>query len=204
MNCACFIDLGAVKLNYEGFVDLQRQAGVKFQQVKFYGYNAKKNGDFNAYIRQTGAEVALPLHNRKKVRVDIRQVIDCVCCACKQNHIDTILIACAEVDSLPMINAVKAQGKKVLLAVESVSTLADSCDGYFIIKKSASVESDKNVATSEDEFLPYTGLKGQDIEQMQDVKQQLQNAIEQKLAKKQQKPASEENDELMQLLKKYF
>ena len=129
MNCACFIDLGAAKLDFESFSLLLAEVGGKYEQVKFYGYNAKKNGDFNQYVRQTGAEVALPLHNRKKVRVDIRQVVDSVACACKNPNIDAILLVCAEVDALPMISAIKAQGKKAIcLAIENGYALGKNLD----------------------------------------------------------------------------
>lgn len=202
MNCACFIDLGAAKLDFESFSLLLQEVGAKYQQVKFYGYNAKKNGDFNAYIRQTGAEVALPLHNRKKVRVDIRQVVDSVACACKNPGIDAILLVCAEVDSLPMIAAIKAQGKKVLIGVESESALSDRCDGCYVIKKT--FKSGKEAAADNGDFLPYTGIKRDDDDGMNDVREKLQAALDKKAAQKPTAAEKDKDDELVKLLSKYF
>lgn len=204
MNCACFIDLGAAKLNYEGFRLLIEQAGAKCEQVKFYGYNAKKNGDFNAYIRESGAEVALPLHNRKKVRVDIRQVVDSVVCACSNRNIEAILLVCAEVDCLPMISAIKAQGKKVYIGVESVSSVAERCDGYFILQKTfAPKQEQREAATDKEEFLPYTGIERDDSTQMDEVREKLTKVLQQKATQQKTKPPKGD-EELVRLLQKYF
>lgn len=202
MNCACFIDLGAAKIDFESFSLLLEEVGAKYEQVKFYGYNAKKNGDFNAYIRQTGAEVALPLHNRKKVRVDIRQVVDSVACACKNQNIDAILLVCAEVDSLPMISAIKAQGKKVLIGVESASSVSDRCDGCYIIKKT--FKDNKEAAAEQKDFLPYTGIERDEDDGMNDVREKLQAALDKKSAQKSASAKEDKDDELVKLLSKYF
>lgn len=203
MNCACFIDLGAAKLDFDSFDLLLREVGAKYEQVKFYGYNAKKNGDFNAYIRQTGAEVALPLHNRKKVRVDIRQVVDSVACACKNPHIDAILLVCAEVDCLPMISAIKAQGKKVLIGVESASPVSDRCDGCYIIRKTLK-ENKEAAAEKGGDFLPYTGIERDEDDGMNDVREKLQAALDKKASQKQTLSRDNGDDELVRLLSKYF
>lgn len=203
MNCACFIDLGAAKLDFESYAILLEEVGAKYEQVKFYGYNAKKNGDFNAYIRETGAEVALPLHNRKKVRVDVRQVVDSVACACKNPHIDAILLVCAEVDSLPMIAAIKAQGKKVFIGVESPSSVSDRCDGCFVIKKTFK-EIKEAAAEKGEDFLPYTGIEKDEDDGMNDVREKLQAALDRKSAQKSAHTQQKEDDELVKLLSKYF
>lgn len=203
MNCACFIDLGAAKLDYESYSLLLQEVGAKYEQVKFYGYNAKKNGDFNAYIREVGAEVALPLHNRKKVRVDIRQVVDSVACACKNPNIDAILLVCAEVDSLPMIAAIKAQGKKVFIGVESPSAVSDRCDGCYIIKKTFK-EGKEAAAEKGEDFLPYTGIEKDEDDGMNDVREKLQAALDKKASKTSEKKQENTDDELVRLLSKYF
>lgn len=203
MNCACFIDLGAAKLDFESYFLLLQEVGAKYEQVKFYGYNAKKNGDFNAYIREVGAEVALPLHNRKKVRVDIRQVVDSVACACKNPNIDAILLVCAEVDSLPMIAAIKAQGKKVFIGVESPSGVSDRCDGCYIIKKTFK-EGKEAAAEKGEDFLPYTGIEKDEDDGMNDVREKLQAALDKKASKTSEKKQENTDDELVRLLSKYF
>ena len=203
MNCACFIDLGAAKLDFESYAILLEEVGAKYEQVKFYGYNAKKNGDFNAYIRETGAEVALPLHNRKKVRVDVRQVVDSVACACKNPYIDSILLLCTEVNSLPMIAAIKAQGKKVFIGVESPSSVSDRCDGCFVIKKTFK-ENKEAAAEKGEDFLPYTGIEKDEDDGMNDVREKLQAALDRKSAQKSAHTQQKEDDELVKLLSKYF
>lgn len=202
MNCACFIDLGAAKLDYESYSLLLEEVGAKYEQVKFYGYNAKKNGDFNPYIREVGAEVALPLHNRKKVRVDIRQVVDSVACACKNANIDAILLVCAEVDALPMISAIKAQGKKVFIGVESESPVSDRCDACYIIKKT--FKETKEAAAEKRDFLPYTGIERDENDGMNDVREKLQAALDKKAAQKTPSVKDEKDEELVKLLSKYF
>ena len=201
MNCACFIDLGAAKINFESFSLLLQEAEVRCERVKFYGYNAKKNGDFNAYIRETGAEVALPLHNRKKVRVDIRQVVDSVACACKDRNVEAILLVCAEVDALPMIAAIKAEGKKVLIGVESESAVSDRCDGCYLIRKTFTEA--KEAAAERGDFLPYTGIERDEDDGMSEVREKLQEALDKKVG---QKPSQvkEKEDEMVRLLSKYF
>lgn len=203
MNCACFIDLGAAKLDFESFSLLLQEVGAKCEQVKFYGYNAKKNGDFNHYIRETGAEVALPLHNRKKVRVDIRQAVDSVAYACKNPNVEAILLVCAEVDCLPMISAIKAQGKKVLIGVESPSAVSDRCDGCFVIKKTFK-EGKEAAAEKGDDFLPYTGIEKDEDDGMNDVREKLQAALDKKASQRQSAKSVRDEDELAKLLGKYF
>ena len=208
MNCACFIDLGAAKIDFKSFSLLLEEVGAKYEQVKFYGYNAKKNGDFNPYIREVGAEVALPLHNRKKVRVDIRQVVDSVEVLPLPWHCNdtepglAILLVCAEVDALPMISAIKAQGKKVLIGVESKSPVSDRCDGCYIIKKTFCDE--KEAAAEGGDFLPYTGIERDEDDGMNDVREKLQTALDKKAAQKAPAAKDEKDEELVKLLSKYF
>ncbi len=202
MNCACFIDLGAAKLDFSSYSQLLADVGAKYEQVKFYGYNAKRNGDFNPYIREVGAEVALPLHNRKKVRVDIRQVVDAIACACKNPNIDAILLVCAEVDALPMIAGIKAQGKKVLIAVESESAVSDRCDACYVIKKS--VTAPVEAAAENGDFLPYTGIERDKDDGMDDVREKLKTALDRQAAKKPTTVREDGDEELVRLLSKYF
>lgn len=202
MNCACFIDLGAAKLNFASYSHLLEEVGAKYEQVKFYGYNAKRNGDFNPYIREVGAEVALPLHNRKKVRVDVRQVVDAVACACKNATLDAILLVCAEVDALPMIAGIKAQGKKVLIAVESESAVSDRCDGVYLIKKG--VPEEREAAAENGDFLPYSGIERDENDGMDDVREKLQAALDRQAEKKPATVREKGDEELVKLLSKYF
>lgn len=218
MNCAALIDLGAAKVNSAALREAERTLGARFCEVKFYGYNAKKNGELNAYIKEYGAEVSLPLHNRKKTRIDIRQVIDAVEVACTK-PVEAIFLVAAEVDLAPLLNALRRSGKKVFIGCESESAYADKCDGSVILSKSLPSEVSEDSAPSEqkivelgtaekesavDEFLPYTGIEPLDDERMKQVGDKLREAVEDKMARKRAARLAGEQDELRRLLDKYF
>ena len=57
--------------------------------------------------------VAVPLYNRKKVRIDMRQVVDAIFLACSNPTIDAFFIVCAPIDCQPMINMLKTLGKAI-------------------------------------------------------------------------------------------
>lgn len=214
MNCAALIDLGAAKVNADALYNAERTLGARFCQVKFYGYNAKRNGALNAFIKEYGAEVSLPLHNRKKTRIDIRQVIDAVAVACLE-PVDAIFLVAAEVDCLPLLNALRRQGKKVYLGCESGTMYEDKCDGVVVLAKNLPQEDEAvpepiDLAPEEeresavDEFLPYTGIEPLDDGRMKEIGEDLRRAVEQKKARKRTARPLDEKDELKRLLDKYF
>lgn len=216
MNCAALIDLGAAKVNADALYDAERTLGARFCQVKFYGYNAKRNGALNAFIKEYGAEVSLPLHNRKKTRIDIRQVIDAVAVACLE-PVDAIFLVAAEVDCLPLLNALRRQGKKVYLGCESGTMYEDKCDGVVVLAKNLPQEHEDEVApepidlapeeereSAVDEFLPYTGIEPLDDDRMKEIGEDLRRAVEEKKARKRAVRPLDEKDELKRLLDKYF
>ncbi|MCX4364119.1 MAG: hypothetical protein OSJ74_12195, partial [Clostridia bacterium] len=88
----------SMRLSYESFAKAISQIEGKIAYAKLYGYNNKRNSDFNNFIKTYGVEVALPVNNRKKVRVDIRQVIDSVIIACTHKNVDAFFIVCSELD----------------------------------------------------------------------------------------------------------
>lgn len=212
MNCAALIDLGAAKVNSAALKDAERSLGVRFCQVKFYGYNAKKNGELNAYIKECGAEVALPLHNRKKTRIDIRQAIDAVAVACLE-PVESIFLVAAEVDCLPLLNELRRRSKKIYLGCESGSMYEDKCDGVIVLAKTlpqAEVSTEtlelqpEERESAVDEFLPYTGIEPLDDDRMKEVGDRLRRAVEEKKAHKRAVRINDEKEELKRLLDKYF
>ena len=114
MNYAVLVDLNSMRLSYDSFAKALSTIDGKVAYAKLYGYNNKRNNDFNNFIKTYGAEVALPVNNRKKVRIDIRQVIDAITIACTHKSVDAFFIICSELDSIAMINALKKLGKESL------------------------------------------------------------------------------------------
>lgn len=212
-NFAVLIDLNSMRLSYESFAKAISGIDGKVAYAKLYGYNNKRNNDFNAFIKTYGAEVALPVSNRKKVRIDIRQVIDAVTIACTRSNIDAFFIVCSELDSIAMINALKKLGKKVIMGISSPSFVAEQCDGYVLIERafpdddkkieSKSVKEDKK--DSQEEFLPYSGVQQtSQQDEMDKIKQELAMILEGKRRQKSEIEMGQSVLQLDELLKKYF
>ena len=140
MNYAVLFDLNATRADFGSFEDALTRLDGRVSYCKFYSYNQKRNNDFSAYIRAHGAEVAVPLYNRKKVRIDMRQVVDAVYLACTNPAIDAFFIVCAPIDCQPMINMLKSLGKGVYIGGESGSDVARMCDGFIVLRKGMSLD----------------------------------------------------------------
>ncbi len=210
MNYAILVDLNSMRLSYESFAKAIASIDGKIAYAKLYGYNNKRNNDFNAFIKTYGVEVALPVSNRKKVRIDIRQVIDAVTIACTRSNVDAFFIICSELDSIAMINALKKLGKRVIMGIESPSFVAEQCDGYVIlertlpdedVKKPAPIKSDE----FNEEFLPYSGVEQeQSVDEMDKIKQELKELLDNKRRQKSEIEMGQSVLQLDELLKKYF
>ena len=154
MNYAILVDLNSMRLSYESFAKAIASIDGKIAYAKLYGYNNKRNNDFNAFIKTYGVEVALPVSNRKKVRIDIRQVIDAVTIACTRSNVDAFFIICSELDSIAMINALKKLGKRVIMGIESPSFVAEQCDGYVMLERTLPDEDVKKPAVWQEAWTP--------------------------------------------------
>ncbi|MDE7348472.1 MAG: NYN domain-containing protein, partial [Clostridia bacterium] len=202
--------LNSMRLSYESFSKAIASLDGKIAYAKLYGYNNKRNNDFNAFIKTYGAEVALPVNNRKKVRVDIRQVIDAVTIACTRTNVDAFFIICSELDSIAMINALKKLGKRVIMGIESPSFVAEQCDGYVMLERSFPEEEEKKplpikADEQNDEFLPYSGVKQEKkSDEMDRIKQELKELLENKRQQKSEIEMGQSVLQLDDLLKKYF
>lgn len=222
-NFAVLVDLNSMRLSYEAFSKAIASIDGKVAYAKLYGYNNKRNNDFNAFIKTYGAEVALPVNNRKKVRIDIRQVIDAVTIACTRSNIDGFFIVCSELDSIAMINALKKLGKKVIMGISSPSFVAEQCDGYVIMERALPEEDEKKLVNksvkelkthsdSEDdangdikEFLPYSGVEETSKQdEMEKIKQELAMILDGKRRQKNEIEMGQSVLQLDELLKKYF
>ena len=201
MNYAVLVDLNSMRLSYDSFVKAMDKIDGKIAYAKLYGYNNKRNNDFNNFIKTYGVEVALPVSNRKKIRVDIRQVIDAVTIACTYKNVDAFFIICSELDSIAMINALKKLGKRVVMGIQSPSFVAEQCDSYIIMERVAP----SNVDEHEDEdFLPYTGIESKKEKKKKKVRSDLQDMIDRKLNAKSEIEMGQSVLGLDDLLKKYF
>lgn len=209
MNYAVLVDLNSMRLSYDSFSKAIAQIDGKIAYAKLYGYNNKRNNDFNNFIKTYGVEVALPVSNRKKVRVDIRQVIDAVIIACTHKNVDAFFIICSELDSIAMINALKKLGKKVVLGIQSPTFLAEQCDGSVILERTVAdgdkaEEKTEPIEVSDREFLPYTGIESKKVDEMDSVKRELQQLIDEKKRRKSEIEIGQNVLQLDDLLKQYF
>ena len=210
MNYAILVDLNSMRLSYDSFAKAIASLDGKIAYAKLYGYNNKRNNDFNTFIKTYGAEVALPVNNRKKVRIDIRQVIDAVTIACMRTNVDAFFIICSELDSIAMINALKKLGKRVIMGIESPSFVAEQCDGYIMLERAFPEEEGKkplplHSEDKNDEFLPYSGVKQEKkSDEMEKIKQELKELMENKRRQKSEIEMGQSVLQLDDLLKKYF
>lgn len=211
MNYAVLVDLNSMRLSYDSFAKALTQIDGKVAYAKLYGYNNKRNNDFNNFLKTYGAEVALPVNNRKKVRIDIRQVIDAMIIACTHKSVDGFFIICSELDSIAMINALKKLGKKVIMGIQSPSFVAEQCDGFVMLERMANDSDDvsstaeKLKAYSDDkEFLPHTGIESKRIEEMKQIKAELSQMLDNKKRQKSEIDMGQNVLQLDDLLKQYF
>lgn len=211
MNYAVLVDLNSMRLSYESFAKALSEIDGKVAYAKLYGYNNKRNNDFNNFIKTYGAEVALPVNNRKKVRIDIRQVIDAVTIACTHKSVDGFFIICSELDSIAMINALKKLGKKVIMGIQSPSFVAEQCDAYVMLERLATDVEDVNIAIERinanrdnKEFLPHTGIESKQIDEMKKIKNELSEMLDTKKRQKSEIDMGQNVLQLDDLLKQYF
>ncbi|MDE5549094.1 MAG: NYN domain-containing protein [Clostridia bacterium] len=210
MNYAVLVDLNSMRLSYESFAKALSQIDGKVAYAKLYGYNNKRNNDFNNFIKTYGAEVALPVNNRKKVRIDIRQVIDAMVIACTHKSVDGFFIICSELDSIAMINALKKLGKRVIMGIQSPSFVAEQCDGFITLERMAGDNDDAqstsrlNAYRDDKEFLPHTGIESKQVDEMQKIKSELSELLENKKKQKSEIDMGQNVLQLDDLLKQYF
>ncbi|MBD5086248.1 MAG: NYN domain-containing protein [Clostridiales bacterium] len=211
MNYAVLVDLNSMRLSYESFAKALSQIDGKVAYAKLYGYNNKRNNDFNNFIKTYGVEIALPVSNRKKVRIDIRQVIDAMIIACTHKSVDGFFIICSELDSIAMINALKKLGKRVIMGIQSPSFVAEQCDGFVTLERMAGDNDDAaqpteklTVNRDDNEFLPHTGIESKQIDEMQKVKAELAELLENKKRQKSEIDMGQNVLQLDDLLKQYF
>lgn len=217
MNYAVLYDLNALNVACSVFEHALKQLDGKPVYIKLYGYNSKRNRDYTPFVREHSAHVAVPMANRKKVRIDIRQVIDAVRLSCQQPSIDAFFILCAPIEAQPMLQALREAGKRVVLGILSPNGLESACDQVIVLDRTAGLPPQSTpkttdsvqVAAEQDErFLPFTDVYGRPA-QMRRVSNALQDMIVESAQRKaasgtDRDPSQATDTDIESLMKKYF
>ncbi|MEG1963978.1 MAG: hypothetical protein RR123_03790 [Clostridia bacterium] len=141
MNCAVLVDLNSININFNIFLDvLDKVKKIATPTVyKFYNFSSKRHNDFTKFITSTNSTVALPMQNRKKVKMDLRQIMDAVALSCKES-LDSICLLCSEIDSNILANYLKQKGKKTIRIVEGVTENCKEFDSVIKIDKTINLQ----------------------------------------------------------------
>lgn len=146
MNYAVLADLNATRANCTSFLNALKELDGNIIYCKFYSYNPKRDCGFSRYIRSAGADVAVPLYNRKKVRIDMRQVIDAVSISCTNSTVDAFFIICAPLDCTPLLSYLKGAGKHVVLGGDSEPSYTSGYDRFVHLQRVVDDEEEKKPA----------------------------------------------------------
>lgn len=137
MNYAVLADLNATRADCTCFLNALKELDGNILYCKFYSYNPKRDSGYSRYIRSAGADVAVPLYNRKKARIDMRQVIDAVSICCTNATVDAFFIICASVDCTSLLSYLKSAGKYVALGGDSEPSYASGYDRFVHLNRIA-------------------------------------------------------------------
>jgi uncharacterized LabA/DUF88 family protein len=108
------IDLASLKISCEGFKKLITEIEQNFEVagVKFYGYVAKRNRDFNEYTDAKGYYKETAFASRRRNKLDSQQIIEAALLG-MNSTVDAVGLATGEGDVLPMVSYLKLKGKDV-------------------------------------------------------------------------------------------
>lgn len=112
---ALLIDLASLRVSCEGFKKLAEDIEKTYDivSVKFYGYVAKRNRDFNEYIAAKGYDAVTPIASRRRNKLDTRQIIDATLIG-MGSTIDAVAFAVGDGDILPILSFLKLKGMDVI------------------------------------------------------------------------------------------
>jgi hypothetical protein len=130
------IDLASLKISCEGFKQLLSEIEVKFEVsgVKFYGYVAKRNRDFNEYTDAKGYYKETAFASRRRNKLDSQQIIEAALLG-ENSTVDAVAFAAGEGDILPIVSYLKLKGKDVYeIAVES-NAYSEAFTGFIPVNK---------------------------------------------------------------------
>ena len=157
---AVLIDLATIRIGAKMFRklydDLKSIGSIEY--IKFYNYNTKRHREFRSLIKEYNIEVELREAGKKRVRVDIRQVIDAVRIAATCNNITNFFLVCSEVDAKYLFGELKKLGKYIEIGVTSPNTLSELAHKVYIFDRMVEVEDEE---PHEEKITEDTRHKGQ-------------------------------------------
>ena len=108
------IDLASLKISCEGFKKLIAEIEENFEvaSVKFYGYVAKRNRDFNEYTDAKGFYKVTAFESRRRNKLDCQQIIEGTLIG-SNSSVSAVAFATGDGDILPIISYLKQGGKDV-------------------------------------------------------------------------------------------
>lgn len=108
------IDLASLRISCEGFKKLLAEIEEKFEvaSVKFYGYVAKRNRDFNEYTDAKGYYKVTAFESRRRNKLDCQQIIEGTLIGANSS-VEAVGFATGSGDILPIISYLKQNGKDV-------------------------------------------------------------------------------------------
>jgi len=121
-------DLESVRIPYSDFakaLGLLSEIG-DIAACKFYGYSAKRNRDYDDFIRENNFDALSALPRKKKGRLDLRQVIDAVRLSSFPN-IDGFFLLYGAGDLTPLIAYLKSRGLDVIAGVTEIDKNSQLC-----------------------------------------------------------------------------
>jgi hypothetical protein len=125
------IDLASLKVSCEGFKKLIAEVEVKYEVsgVKFYGYVAKRNRDFNEYTDAKGYYKETAFASRRRNKLDSQQIIEATLLG-DSSTVDAVAFAVGEGDILPIVSYLKLKGKDVYEIAVEENTYTEAFTGF--------------------------------------------------------------------------
>jgi len=143
------IDLNSARITPQTLEKLLEEAGLaRIIFSKFYNFDTRRNKDFAPFIKANGTECAIPLTGRKKVRADIRLIIDAIKIACTKKP-NRMLLVCGEIDLSPLITELKKMNIQVILGVEQESLTSAEADKCLLLERVPPAPSKTKKASSQ-------------------------------------------------------
>ena len=106
---------------------------------KFYGYSAKRTKDYGAFIQENAYDALSALPRKRKVKLDLRQVIDAARLA-QYPNIDGFFLIYGSGDITPLIAYLKAYGKDVIAGVIEPDKNSVLCNKIITLDTNATVQ----------------------------------------------------------------
>ncbi len=103
--------------------------------VKFYGYVAKRNRDFNEYSDAKGYSKETAFASRRRNRLDSQQIIEATLLG-EKSAVDAVGFAVGNGDILPIVSYLKIKGKDVYEIAVEESDYTEAFTGFIKVDSS--------------------------------------------------------------------